>query len=584
MPLLRARCSGKARGGRYALRVDIQHAILLLLAIGLPIALLFHRLGVSALVAYLLVGALAGPHALGWVQQAHLHELANIGAALLLFTLGLEMDPQALRGQWRPAALAGAVQIGGTIIAGLIAGLLFGFGASLGIALGACLAMSSTLLLLRGLEERRLRTRPEGQISLNVSLLQDISLGPILLALSFLFPVGERPAWWIMLLGLVGILVGTALLRQVLASRLVARVRGTRLPELEVALAVVVALGAAALSDACGLGAALGAFCAGLAFGGNESRQTSLAAVTSLQGLTAILFFAATGTQFDPRWVWNELWLVVAALIASLVIKSAIAGLALRLAGMSVRSAIGCGILLGNIGEFGFVMAAAAFGGIVHGDAPNPEVVRLYKLIIAVTFLSFLSFPLLAWAASRLLPRTSLDDITATGATVVVAGLGPVGNTVVAQLRERGLPVLLVDRNEALLRPWRGAPGIAVFRGPIEDMEQWLPLLGHRPSVVVLAFPIADTSAVVARRLRSFDPGLVVIARAPYLAQVDMLRAAGAHEVICDEEATGAALAPALARALRIAAADPNRLQATRFLDGAPPAPMPPAAPASGPS
>jgi Kef-type K+ transport system membrane component KefB len=548
------------QGGRLP-AMDHGTALLLLLGLGLPGALLFQRLGLSALVAYLVAGCIAGPGVLGWIDADSLGPLAQVGAALLLFTLGLEMDPDAARQHLRQTVVAGSVQVVGTIIAGAALALAVGFDFRLGVALGACIAMSSTLLLFRALDDRRLRTRAEGQVTVSVSLFQDIALGPILLILSFLIPVGHRPAWWIMLLGLIAVIGLTIGLRSMLASRLVARVRSARLPELEVALAVVFALGMATLSERCGLGAALGAFCAGLAFGGNESRQTALAATTSLGALTGIFFFAATGAMFDPAWAWANAGMVLGALAVSVAVKAAIAAAALRLAGMPLRTAVGCGILLGNIGEFSFILAGAAFAG-----SDEPQVQALHRLIIAVTFLSFLLMPLIAWLAGRFLPRSSLETITNHGSTVVVAGLGPVGNTVVGLLRARGLPVMLVDRNENLLKPWRGAPGIACFRGPVEDIDQWLPLLGHRPSLVVLAFPVADTSAVVTRRLRQLDPGLVVIARAPYIAQIEVLRAAGAQEVICDEEATGNALEGPLQRALRVAASDPNRLRATRFV------------------
>jgi CPA2 family monovalent cation:H+ antiporter-2 len=542
--------------------MDHGTALLLLLGLGLPGALLFQRLGLSALVAYLVAGCIAGPGVLGWIDAGSLGPLAHVGAALLLFTLGLEMDPAAARQHLRPTVVAGSVQVVGTIIAGAALALAVGFDFRLGVALGACIAMSSTLLLFRALDERRLRNRAEGQITVSVSLFQDIALGPILLVLSFLIPVGDRPAWWVMLLGMIAVVAVTIGMRQALASRLVSRVRAARLPELEVALAVVFALGLATLTERCGLGAALGAFCAGLAFGGNESRQTALAATTSLGALTGIFFFAATGAMFDPAWAWANAGMVLGALVVSVAVKAAIAAAALRLAGMPLRTAVGCGILLGNIGEFSFILAGAAFAG-----STDPQVLALHRLIIAVTFLSFLLMPLIAWLAGRFLPRSSLETITDHGNTVVVAGLGPVGNTVVGLLRARGLPVMLVDRNENLLKPWRGAPGIACFRGPVEDIDQWLPLLGHRPSLVVLAFPVADTSAVVTRRLRQLDPGLVVIARAPYIAQIEVLRAAGAQEVICDEEATGNALEGPLQRALRVAASDPNRLRATRFVN-----------------
>jgi len=92
--------------------------------------------------------------------------------------------------------------------------------------------------------------------------------------------------------------------------------------------------------------------------------------------------------------------------------------------------------------------------------------------------------------------------------------------------------------------------GIKCHEGRIEDMEDWLPELGERPKVVILTFPIADTSAVVADRLRRMDPNLTIIARSPFLAQVPTLTNAGVQHVICDEEATAAALAPLVRKAL----------------------------------
>ncbi len=109
---------------------------------------------------------------------------------------------------------------------------------------------------------------------------------------------------------------------------------------------------------------------------------------------------------------------------------------------------------------------------------------------------------------------------------------------------------MLIDRNPRLLAPWSTTPGVRSHQGRIEDMETWLPLIGHRPALIVLTFPVADTSAVVATRLRALDPELVIIARSPYAAHVDELHAAGAQYVICDENATAAALLPMLTDAL----------------------------------
>jgi CPA2 family monovalent cation:H+ antiporter-2 len=275
-------------------------------------------------------------------------------------------------------------------------------------------------------------------------------------------------------------------------------------------------------------------------------------------GLTAILFFAAMGALFDVGFVIANWWQVLLLLLVATVLKAPIAALATHLAGLPWRPALGTGLIMAQIGEFTFVLAAAAFA-----DASDPTLRHLFALIVAVTCLSLAAAPLLTWLAGPLLPRTSLTLSKHSGNTVVVAGLGPVGNTVVDLLRANGVPLLLIDRNERLLAPWEGAPGVRTHRGRIEDMEDWIPLLGARPALIVLTFPVADASAVVARRLRSLDPDLVIIARAPFTAQVDMLMAAGAQHVICDEAETQRALVPLLERALASVSGTSTRLHST---------------------
>jgi CPA2 family monovalent cation:H+ antiporter-2 len=525
--------------------------LLAMLALGLPVALLMQRLGASVLVAYLVAGAIAGPHALGLVDAGRLQSLADIGAALLLFAIGLEFDLGELSRRWRPISIASSAQIGLTIVAGTAAAMLGGTATAHAIALGACLTMTSTILLMRVLDERGLRRRHESQVALGISLMQDIALGPMLVGLALLIPVGQRHPTWLIAGGLVGCLVATWMLRRVLAALVFRRVRAAGLPELEVALSVTVALGAAAATHACGLGAAVGAFCAGLAFGGDASRQAVESSMRPLQGLLAILFFMAIGALFDPVFAWTHAGEVALLLAVAFLLKAPICAIALRMAGLAWRPALGYGLALSSIGEFAFVLAAAAFSG-----SDDPAVRHLYGLVVSVTAISLAGAPLLLWLALPLLPKGGLEIAATRGETIVVAGLGPVGNSVVSQLRQRGHPLLLVDRNQRLLDPWHDTPGVRLHRGRIEDMEDWLPVLGHRPALVVLTFPVADASAVVAARLRAAAPGLVVLARAPYHAQVDQLRAAGAHVVLCDEDATTAALAPALEEALLLAAAE----------------------------
>jgi Kef-type K+ transport system membrane component KefB len=519
--------------------------VLILLLIGMPLALLMRRFGLSSLLAYLVAGAMAA--VFGLTDSPEVTTLAEIGATLLLFTIGLEMDLRMIRRQLRQIVIAAMGQLGSTIALGTWLLHLLGLSWPAAFAIGSCLGLSSTLVVIRALDERHLRERREGQTVLGVLLTQDLCLPLLLVALTLVLPGdgAERPSLWLQGLGLVGILGLTVLLRAGLADSILGRLFATRLPELEVAAGVLAALGAAWFSVHMGLGEAVGAFCAGIALGSDQHRRTIETSMRSLEGLFAIVFFTSIGLQFDLGYVLAEPLLVCGALLVSVLMKAVLAALALRLSGLDWRGAIGSGLMLGQVGEFSFVLAATAFGG---GAGVLEE--QHFKLVVAVTCLSLALTPILIALGTPLLPRSILERITGRSQTVVVAGLGPVGNTVVQALHDAGADLLLIDRNPKLLEPWANTSGVRCLQGQIEAVEQWLPQLGARPRAVVLAFPIPDTSALVAERLRAHDPELVLVARCPYRAQIPILTQAGIQHVICDEDATAAALQPLITNQL----------------------------------
>lgn len=531
-------------------------AVLAILALGVVIVLAFQRLGVSALVAYLATGVVAGPGVLGLVGTETLAPVAHVGAALLLFSIGLELDLGQMRSRLRATLVSSLTQICLTLVAGTAIARLAGLPLPYAVAIGACLTMTSSIVLLRALDERRLRAREEGQLSLSVSLMQDVAMGPLLLLIAMLAPVAEKPHVSTLGIGVAVFAAGTMLLRQAMASRLVARLRASKLPEVEAAFAVTIALGAAGLAEHMGLGAALGAFAAGLALGGRGTREAMESSTRSLTGMSAIVFFAAMGALFDVGFVVHHWWQVGALALVAVVVKAPLAAVAMRLAGLSWRRAMGCGLLLAQVGEFAFVLAAGAFA-----TSSDPEQQHLYQLVIATTCISLASAPLLTRLAQPFLPAASLAALRRTGDTVVVAGLGPVGGMVVDTLRRTGVPLLLVDRNQDLLAGWEGVADVRTHRGRIEDMEDWMPRIGHRPPLVVLTFPAAEASALAARRLHALDPKLRIIARSPFIAQVQLLRDAGVHDVICDETETARALLPMLERALADVPAPSSRLR-----------------------
>jgi monovalent cation:H+ antiporter-2, CPA2 family len=525
----------------YSMHNELLEDLLLLMVLGMPMALVARRLGLSTLVAYLGAGAVAR----GFVKPDDVHILAELGASLLLFAIGLEMDLVAMRRRLKQIIIAALGQLGGTIGAATLVLAALGLDWTAAFAIGCCLGLSSTLVVLRALEERGLRHRNEGQTVIGLLLTQDICLPILLVILALVLSGSEGPGLGSQVIGLVVIGVGTLLLRRFLGASLLSRILAAGLPELEIAFSITVALGAAWLSDFFGIGAAAGAFCAGLAMGSDEHRHAVETSIRPFEGLLAIVFFISIGMQFDAGFVLNHLPTVIGALLVSVVLKAVLAAQALRLSGLTWPAAIGCGLIVGQIGEFSFVLAAAGYQG---GDGPIAS--DDYHLIVAVACLSLALTPLLIAIAVPLLPRSPLERIVGRSQKIVIAGLGPVGNTVVSALHETGHELFLVDRNPKLLAPWERTARITCLQAGIEDLESWLPKIGARPRVVVLSFPIADTSALVADRIRKLDPRLPIIARCPYRAQIPVLTQAGVQHVICDEDATIAALEPLLVEVL----------------------------------
>lgn len=518
-------------------------AILLLLALCFPIVLLTRRLGGSSLIAYILVGAIAGNSGLVEQGNSNVHLLAEMGACLLLFSLGLEMDLPKMRKHLKRVLIGAVGQIGLTIAAGAAMMLALGENWQTAVVIGCCLALSSTLMVLRALDEQHLRNKDEGQTVLGLLLAQDFALAPLLLIIAVIMPNANthQVNSWVMAGGVIALLFMTVFLRRFLASHLITRIRHAQVPELEVAMSVTIALGTAYFTENLGMGAAVGAFCAGLALGGDEHRNAIETSTRPLQGLMAIIFFISIGLEFNIHFVLDKPHLVIGALIISIFFKAVIAAFALRLTGMKMRSALGAGIMVGQVGEFSFVLVNVAF----QGDQGQHQQ-DIHNLIITVACLSLALTPLLITLAARFLPRSRIDHIVDSGEHIVVAGLGPVGKTIVRVLHESGHPLMLVDRNEKLLAPWKNTGNIICHLGKIEDMEEWLPTLGSKPRIVVLTFPIVDASAMVTERLLKVDPDLIIIARSPFESQIDALYNAGVRYVICDERESARALQPLL--------------------------------------
>ncbi len=416
---------------------------------------LFRRFGLSAVLGYLAAGIVIGPFVLGMVTDAAaIRGVAEIGVVLLLFIVGLELQPSRLLAMRRDIFGAGSAQLGLTALAAGGIAMLLGLSWQGALAIGLAMGLSATAIALQLLEERRAQDEEYGRRTFSILLFQDIAIAPILalLPLAASTGAGGGPARAALGVGLaLGAIVAVVLAGRYVLNpvfRLLARA-GAR--EVMTAAALLVVLGAAVLMEQVGLSMALGAFLAGVLLAESNFRHELEANIEPFRGVLLGLFFMAVGMSIDLRLI-VENWLLLAITAPALVLlKIAIAAAILRASSSSTAEAVRAGALLSPAGEFAFVLLplAASLGLL------NPQQAAMATALAALTMLigpvaAKLLEGLLARNGSA--PETMDEDFDGAGGSVVIIGFGRFGQVVTQTMLTQQIDVTVIDKDVERIR------------------------------------------------------------------------------------------------------------------------------------
>jgi monovalent cation:proton antiporter-2 (CPA2) family protein len=429
------------------------HDGVILLAAALVCVIPFRRLGLGAVLGYLVAGTAVGPFGLGLVGGgAGKMAIAEIGIVLLLFLVGLELHPARLWRLKRDIFGLGAAQV---IACGLaLAAIIFlitGFTWGAALALGLPLALSSTAQVLPSLKSSGRINSPFGERAFSILLLQDLAIVPlitIIASLSRAPTVVAAPPGWVLalhtVLAIAGlVLVGRFVLRPLL--RLVGRF-GER--ELFVAVGLFTVLAAAAVMHALHLSTALGAFVAGVMLADSPYRHEIESDVEPFRTILLGLFFVAVGMVLDISVVLAHPLFILSMALLLVAVKAALIGLIARLFGTPWGQALGLGMLLSQGGEFAFVLFSQAQAALLVA----PEAATMFSAIVT---LSMVTTPFLMIVARRLEfdrgdTGEGLDGPeNAPPTRAIVVGYGRFGQTVAQMLMGTGCGVTLIDRKPA---------------------------------------------------------------------------------------------------------------------------------------
>jgi len=513
--------------------------LLMILTAGLAANLVCRRFGVSSIVGYLTLGALLGKGALGLVEDDHEEVvlLAEAGVFLLLFTVGLEFSLSEMR------SLAWRLPIGGAVQMGLVALPVMLFGRWLGLAwpgavmLAMALSFSSTVLVFKTLAELGQAATPHGRRAIGILLFQDMALVPLLLAVPLLKAEATHGPRELAVLALssIAFVAAVILLRQVLAKWLVPLLAGYRSPDLVVLLTIVV-LGLSTLGAAvAGLPKELGAFAAGLCFGGNRWSPQIDALLLPFRETFAAIFFVSLGLLVDVGLLVESPLTLLALAAAMIGVKAAAATVAVRLTGLDMWAAIGVGLGLAHVGEFAFVLGNVAReeGLLLQGE---------YERFAAVALLSLLVTPPLLKFGLRLItsvepladhPVATRDDPPLQLALVV--GVGPVGKQVASFLETRGAEVVMIDRSPVNLYPFAQV-GMHTVAGDAADPAIMREAHCATAQLVVVCVSSDDAAQRIVQLVRKLNPQARVLVRCRFETSVRKFKDLGASFVVSEEQ------------------------------------------------
>ncbi|MEZ5445276.1 MAG: monovalent cation:proton antiporter-2 (CPA2) family protein [Gammaproteobacteria bacterium] len=492
--------------------------LMLFLAAAVLIVPLFKRMGLGTVLGYLIAGMLLGPWGLHLVTEVEsiLH-VSELGVVLLLFVIGLELQPSRLWVLRRTVFGLGSAQVAGsTLLIGAVAA--FGFGQhwlAAGV-IGFGLAMSSTAFVLQTLAERNELTTRHGRDSFAILLFQDLAIIPALAALPLLAYSPETrtgEADWVELLRAIAVLAAMAIAgRQLLrwAFRLVARF-GNR--ELFTATALLVAIGTALLMAYLELSMSLGAFLAGVLLADSEFRHEIEAVLEPFKGLLLGLFFIAVGMTVNLAVVAQWPIVLVGAAIALCVVKFMVVFVVAKAAGAKAGSARNLGIALAAGGEFAFVLFNLAREYSIVDRATADVLMATVVLSMMLAPLSFVLNDRVVkpWLSARAEPE--FDRIDEPGNAVVIAGFGRVGQIVARILRMRGIPFTAVDVSQTQVDFVRKF-GSKIYYGDASRLELLRAAKVEQARLFVLAVGNIEKSLKIAQTVRRHFPEVPVYARA----------------------------------------------------------------------
>jgi transporter, monovalent cation:proton antiporter-2 (CPA2) family len=489
--------------------------VVALLAAGVVAVPLFRRLGLGSVLGYLAAGLLLGPSGIGLIgDPTSVLNLAELGVVMFLFIIGLEMEPMRLWGLRRQIFGLGVVQVGtcGALLTGV--GMLLGFAPAVAFVFGMGFVLTSTAIVMQILGERGELATDSGQKMVSILLLEDLAIVPLLAVVALLAPSTGDQGMMARLLGF-GSAIGAVLLLIFLGQRIMnpffALLAQARVREVMTAAALLVVLGAALLFQVSGLSMAMGAFLAGVLLSTSTFKHQLEADVEPFRGLLLGLFFLAVGMSLDLGIVAENWQIITISVVAFMLVKATAIYLIARLLRSGHGEALERAVLMGQGGEFAFVLyTTAVSAGLIDGPSN--------AIFTATVIVSMVLTPFAMIGLRYLMPRQaqSMEGVEAANglsSRVLIIGFGRFGQITSQPLLAMRHSVSIIDNDTEMIRA-AAQIGFKVYYGDGTRLDVLRAAGAATADLILVCTDKPEQTTRIAELLRDEFPLARVMARA----------------------------------------------------------------------
>lgn len=472
---------------------------------------IFKKLKLGSILGYLVAGLVIGPQVMNWVNDpVTILHFAELGVVLLLFVIGLELQPEKLWRMRNQILFTGGGQLLiSALVIGFILHFFLAFSWVISLVVGLSLALSSTAFAVQLMNEHRILKSPPGQQGFSILLMQDLAVIPILLLVENLSTTNNNssPSWWISVLAIVAVLaVGRYLTNPFL--RLVSKYGSE---EVMTAAALLIVIATAVGMQEAGLSMGMGAFVAGMLLANSSFRHQLETEIEPFKGLLLGLFFIAIGMNLDLSLLVSKPLFIVSASVILVLVKTGIIFSILKIAKQRKTDAIRIGLMLSQGGEFAFVVMAQASGNGLLPLQISSEVTLIVGISMALTAPLVILHSL--WFNSRNCPAVYDSSADFNEPEVLIAGFGRFGQVSGRILAANNIPFTALDKDAEHIEFVRQF-GNKVFFGDACRLDLLVAAGIEHAKVILVAVDDEDDALKIAELVREHFPDVKVIARA----------------------------------------------------------------------